>query len=615
MVKRCLLFIALLLAFKTSYANQPTRAVIKSGEDLLYNDPQKGIAYFQNLLKQYPMMPDTVKGHLYGMIGAGFAMGGELDSAIFHLNQCVILNLPGRSRVVAMKTLGAVYRLNKEFYKADSVLSNAVNLLDDSPDGRNLKSILLGEIATVHIDQGANHIAINLLKQGLFISRSSSNPDTITQSVLKSKLAVVYFYMENYSMAASEVVGLLPMVNPKNNLYNYYANITLLARSYLEMGQPQNAKQWLLKSEEAAKKLNNKEFEGYVFMLYGQYYYLNTQQDKALTNFQQSFDMLKEAQSTLLLDCVTEYLKCLAKYGQYQTGMKIINDPQLKEPYFSDASIIDRLKFKRSALSIIVHSGTTSEIANAYKEIIPLIDSVTSLKMQQSLLDAKSEFKLAEKEKEKQQLEVKNKYLVQENKLRNSQIGSVILALSALLLLVAFIVVRHRNKSLKQQQELERTKQEVTLKEQRLELESKIRMLREKVIKQQKTELLKSVDEIGQLKSELEKASDATKKNIEESLIKQLLEPKNKIGLEQFLHQFNSIFPNFFSELSKKYPEMSTPDLQFCALVRMNLSFKDISNILHIELKSTYQKKYRIEQKMDLDNDTTFERAIFDIAG
>ena len=609
------MFIAIVTSCQTSFANQPTTAMMKKGEDILFNDPQKGIDFFHNLLKQYPNMPDTIKGNINESIGTGFAMIGALDSAILHLNESVILLPEGRKQILAMKTLGAVYRLNKQFIKADSILSKAIQLLTDSPGDRNIKAILLGEIASVHIDQGENHLAINLLKQGISICRSASNPDTVTLSVLKNKLAVVYFYMENYSMAAAEAVDLVAMVKPEENLYNYYTDITLLARSYLEMGQAQKAKQWIIASQDVAKKLNNKEFVGYAQMLYGQFYYLNNQQELAIKNFQQSFDSLKESQSRLLMDCVTAYLKCLAKYGQYQTGMKIINDPQLKESYFTDASIIDRLKLKRAALSIIEKTGNSSEIFRAYKEIIPLIDSVTNLKLEQSLIDAKSEFKLAEKEKEKQQLETQNKYLVQQNKLRNSQIGSIILALSALLLLIAFIVVRHRNKSLKQQQELERTKQEVTLKEQRLELESKIRMLREKVIEQQKTELLKSVDEIGQLKSELEKASDVTKKNIEESLIKQLLEPKNKIGLEQFLHQFNSIFPNFFSELSKTYPEMSTPDLQFCALVRMNLSFKDISNILHIELKSTYQKKYRIEQKMHLDNDTSFERAIFDIAG
>ena len=326
--------------------------------------------------------------------------------------------------------------------------------------------------------------------------------------------------------------------------------------------------------------------------------------------FEKACSDLKSAKSDYLNDWATDYLTFLSQNMMFDRGAVILSDTLLKALQ-QRITAIDLLKFKRAALPVILHTASPAAAMQAYREILPLMDSVKELLLDQSLTDSKAEYRIQEQDRKRKALEQQNLVLAQENQIRRGQFLIVIIAIVALLFLVLYLVLRHRNKSLLQQRELERTRQEVTLQEQRLELETQLRNMREKVIQKQKTDLLHQVEEIDKLKSELEKAADSNQKNAEDAFYRQLLENKNKIGLEQFLQQFNSIYPRFFSGLSKAYPLLTTSDLQFCALVRLNLSIKDISNILGIEPKSTYTKKYRIEEKMAIEKSTSLEQVLF----
>ena len=78
--------------------------------------------------------------------------------------------------------------------------------------------------------------------------------------------------------------------------------------------------------------------------------------------------------------------------------------------------------------------------------------------------------------------------------------------------------------------------------------------------------------------------------------------------------QFNALNPLFAQSLIKQFSKLSQADLQYCSLVRMNLTTKEIASLLNIEPRSIYVKKYRIMEKMGLSKDDDFERLIFEVA-
>ncbi len=72
---------------------------------------------------------------------------------------------------------------------------------------------------------------------------------------------------------------------------------------------------------------------------------------------------------------------------------------------------------------------------------------------------------------------------------------------------------------------------------------------------------------------------------------------------EQFKLHFESVNTGFFDELLKRYNELSQTDLRVCAYLRINLSYKEIAQMMNISLAGVHKRLYRLRKKMNLDSD------------
>lgn len=63
---------------------------------------------------------------------------------------------------------------------------------------------------------------------------------------------------------------------------------------------------------------------------------------------------------------------------------------------------------------------------------------------------------------------------------------------------------------------------------------------------------------------------------------------------------FEKIHPGFFDRLREKFPQLTPNDHKLCALLRMNLSTKEISQILKITSPSTEISRIRLRKKLTL---------------
>jgi len=600
------LIIILALCSDISMASNREKTFLDSAQTLLYQNPKEGIELLKSGKTRFSNLPDSTIGYIDGLVGTGYAMLGDLETARFQLKLGLTKLPAGERRIYALKNLASVCRMQKDFYVADSIFSNTLKTLPNTPSNAKARAMIMGEYATVFIDKGQNRLAIQLLKEGLEICEKSVPIDTMSQFILRGKLANIFFDMEDYSLAANEYERNIPLIDTVNDLYNYLITNSLLSYALLNNNEPKRAFKWMESALKLAQKLKNSGEEGFIWVLYGKYSAMLNQPEKATNYFERAFEKLKANGSQYLNIGATEYLEFLVRFKLYERGIVIIRDPKLAE-YQKLVSATDLLRYKRAALQILIHTASVEEALQYYHDLLPLMDSVAQIRMDKALIDTKAELRIQSEVQLKKALEQENKFLSQQNQTRKAQLISVILALVGLLFLILILVLRHRYKSLEQKRKLDQTHQAVTLKSQQLEFEANLRAMREKVIQQQKTDLLSSADEIEKLKSNLGRAS--------KEFSNQLANSNIKVGLEDFLQQFNSIYPDFFSNHSKAFPLLSTSDLQFCALIRLNLSIKDISKILGIEAKSAYKKKYRIEDKMGLEQGMNLERILFQLYG
>lgn len=107
------------------------------------------------------------------------------------------------------------------------------------------------------------------------------------------------------------------------------------------------------------------------------------------------------------------------------------------------------------------------------------------------------------------------------------------------------------------------------------------------------------------VKKEME--SDSVSKN---NLQKVIYEINSNINLDKdwndFKMHFEAINSKFFNQLQTQYPQLTQNDLKLCAYMRMNLSSKEIAQIMNITLSAINKSRNRLRKKMNLDSNINF---------
>lgn len=69
---------------------------------------------------------------------------------------------------------------------------------------------------------------------------------------------------------------------------------------------------------------------------------------------------------------------------------------------------------------------------------------------------------------------------------------------------------------------------------------------------------------------------------------------------DQFAIHFDHVHANFLSNLKDKYPNLSPSDLKLCAYLKLNLSSKEIAQLLNITPRAVEVSRYRLRKKLGL---------------
>ncbi|HEV8283042.1 MAG TPA: triple tyrosine motif-containing protein [Chitinophagaceae bacterium] len=77
---------------------------------------------------------------------------------------------------------------------------------------------------------------------------------------------------------------------------------------------------------------------------------------------------------------------------------------------------------------------------------------------------------------------------------------------------------------------------------------------------------------------------------------------------EQFAQHFDKVHTDFLLDLKKNYPALSPNELKLCAYLRMNLSTKEIAQLMNISVRGVEISRYRLRKKLQLQkSDNLFE--------
>ena len=73
---------------------------------------------------------------------------------------------------------------------------------------------------------------------------------------------------------------------------------------------------------------------------------------------------------------------------------------------------------------------------------------------------------------------------------------------------------------------------------------------------------------------------------------------------EYFTKHFDKVHSGFIVKLKEKHAKISNNELKLCAYLRMNLSTKEIAQLMNISVRGVEISRYRLRKKLNLATDT-----------
>lgn len=190
---------------------------------------------------------------------------------------------------------------------------------------------------------------------------------------------------------------------------------------------------------------------------------------------------------------------------------------------------------------------------------------------------------------------------------------------------------RHKKKLLKERQKhLEEQKRQAYLHQLELEKSEKelMRLRNEKLeseIEYKNSELASTAmhlvqkeEFLGKIKGELQHLNKNGKENADPGELKKILrilseEEKLNAEWEQFSLHFNKVHSNFLIKLKEKYPALKAHELKLCAYLRMNLSSKEIAQLMSISIRGVEISRYRVRKKLQIPTEVNLFQFLFDL--
>jgi tetratricopeptide (TPR) repeat protein len=79
-----------------------------------------------------------------------------------------------------------------------------------------------------------------------------------------------------------------------------------------------------------------------------------------------------------------------------------------------------------------------------------------------------------------------------------------------------------------------------------------------------------------------------------------------------FLSRFKEVYPYFYNKLITNYPELTNGQLQFCALLKLNFTTKEIAHYNNISVRSVETRKNRLRKQLDISSEIDLNKWMMD---
>ena len=443
------------------------------------------------------------------------------------------------------------------------------------------------EIAGIYNDKDAFDVSLSYFLKAYEYYHSKD--DSTEKYTLENSLAIIYARLNNKERALHYFNALLKHYTAKKQSLNVAKAYNNIGKLYSSDHKQDSALVFFNKSLKLSKQLKDRELETMLYNNFGLTYVELNKFDLAAGYFAKA-------------------KKLAEQYNDQRMKAWIYNS--LSKLYLSKKESDSALVYSQKAASLLTDHQYTFEnlsaLENLYKSYNLKQDYKNAAKYFEEFNTLRDSLGIEMKAMavEKLKLEQQHKENEELRDLRESKTQFKYLfmgfGLIILLLLCLILLNRYRNKLTKAQLEKELVEAKQKELDANLELKNK-ELVTKAMIEIQRAEIIEHVsDELKDLrlkspKREVQLAID--------TIIKQLGKDtaEDDVWKEFELH-YGQVYETFYKILDQKHPELTYRDKRLCALLKLNLSTKEIARITGQSVKSLENARTRLRKKLNLTN-------------
>jgi tetratricopeptide (TPR) repeat protein len=524
------------------------------------------------------------------------------DSAIFYykkaLNVAKTIN-NAKERAVCHGSMAINYNQQNYYDKSIEYFELA------RKDFRELKDIsgeakVYANIGNVYLSKGSSRKALESYLQSIDLCEKIDDNNLMATNL--SNIAIIYQNLDEIDKALEYQFRVLKLIKDQKLpiLVDSYNNIGL---SYKMLGKTDSAKYYFTIAIETADKLAIKDKYCLALNNMGTLYY-------EAKEFNHAYELFLEALK------ISEEIGDLRATAFYQNN--------IASTYIETGKFEQATEKAYSSLKIALSLDAKNEITESYKilaegnyriglykeafDYLKLFnvynDTLINENAIKEITKLKNRFELSEKEKE---IKIKNQKI--ELYKKNEKISRLnrmsLLFVIIFLVVIAFLIILYQRRRLKKNKLLQ--EKESALMTERLRNADLERKHLETELEYKNQEITNFAIHIVEKNEFLEKLKSIAEQNPEsesvqlKSLISQNLTIEKE--REEFRAQVEQINEGFFLKLNEQFPGLNKNESRLAALLRLNLSSKEISTLLNISPSSVDMNRHRLRKKINLDAD------------
>ncbi|SEQ57221.1 DNA-binding transcriptional regulator, CsgD family [Hyunsoonleella jejuensis] len=576
--------------------------LINLNKNLKYSKPEEAKAYALQSIEISNKINNRfgiAAGNMH--IGDYYLNKSENDSALYYYD-IAKKNFEAisytRGLIFINHAISIVKETSGDLDEAITITKENLKLIEETEDDNDPSKIkFLGAhhdaLSIRYAEKGSYKIALTEAFKALAYFEQAK--DTRRAGALE-QIGIIQSTQKNYEEAIKYYKQATEIYEQEHQEWSLTYVNTSLGSSYKKLDDYPNAKKHYQLAIKYAKDFEDKFALSDAIIGVAELELENENYAKAKTHFLEVKTIAeKENYKLNLANALHGLSKIAYENKDYETAFKYNDEAiQLARPNNALAYLKRFYPYRAKILQAQNNYKEAIVYLDAYQEVS---DSLYSIAKTQQIEELKTIYETEKKEQQIALQETKIDLLEKQGEV--STLYIILLGFGLLLALIAFYALRQKLKRSKAERE-----------KLNLELDFKKKELTTHAL-----HLAKKNEVLENLKQQAKtfKTSENSQKGFNQLIRTINFDLKDDNNWDNFSRYFEQVHTNFSSNVKQKFPEVTPNELRLMALLKMNLSSKEIASILNISTEGVKKARYRLRKKMDITTEDSLQDLILNL--